>query len=95
MSNFGSVIWAPLTRNEDETPHTCKLKVFWKTIRAWSDADVADYCAAVPRLAEASRLSGRRFTCEDFALELLSLFASSRGLPVKLVDGVREYRNIG
>lgn len=94
MSNFGSVIWAPLTRKEDETPHTCKLKVFWKTIRAWSDADVADYCAAVPRLAEASRLSGRRFTCEDFALELLSLFASSRGLPVKLVDGVREYRNM-
>lgn len=94
MNGFGDVIWAALTRKEDEAPHTCKLKVFWKTTRAWSEADVDAYHAEAAQLAEASRESGRRFTCEDFALELLCVFASGRGLPVKLTDGVREYRNM-
>lgn len=91
MSN---VIWAPLTRQADETPYTCKLKVYWKTTRLWTDSDIQAYHAQVPQLAEAARLSGRRFTCEDFTLELLCDFASKRGLPVKLTDGVREYRNM-
>lgn len=94
MSGAGDVIWAPLTRSEDETPYTCKLKVYWKTTRAWTEPDVDAYHAAVPHLAEVARMSGRRFTCEDFAIELLCSFASERGLPVKLTDGVREYRNM-
>ncbi|MEX3690843.1 hypothetical protein AB3X91_11640 [Paraburkholderia sp. BR14263] len=91
MSN---VIWAPLTRKEDESPHTCRLKVYWKTTKEWTPADIRAYHASIPQLAESARVSGRRFTCEDFALELLCEFASTRGLPVKLTDGVREYRNM-
>ncbi|HEY2000516.1 hypothetical protein [Paraburkholderia sp.] len=94
MSRFGDVIWAPLTRVEDESPHTCKLKVYWKTVKKWTPDDVQAYQAAVPQLAETARVSGRRFTCEDFALEVLCQFASKHGLPVKLTDGVREYRNM-
>lgn len=94
MSGYRGVIWANLTRKADETPYTCKLKVYWKTIRDWTYADIAAYQAEIPQLAETARASGRRFTCEDFSLELLCQFASKRGLPVKLTDGVREYRNM-
>ncbi|SAL19808.1 hypothetical protein AWB74_00696 [Caballeronia arvi] len=94
MSGIGNVIWAPLTQREDETPYTCRLKVYWRTNRTWTKADVEAYHSAAPRLAEAARTSGKRFTCEDFALELLCTFASKRGLPVKLTDGVWEYRNM-
>jgi hypothetical protein len=92
--SVGDVIWAPLTRRDDETPHTCKLKVYWRTVREWTPSGVDEYHAAVPLIAEAAVVSGKRFTCEDFALELLCTFASQRGLPVKLSDGVREYRNL-
>lgn len=94
MSGIDDIIWAPLTRKEDESPHTCKLKVYWKTAKKWTSADVQAYHVATPQLAETVRVSGRRFTCEDFALEVLCLFASAHGLPVKLTDGVREYRNM-
>ena len=98
------VISAPLTPKTDTRPHVVKLKIFWKTTRKWTDADVADYQAQAPLLAEQLRTEqywGRngnvltnRFTCEDFAVRLLIQFAASRGLPIKLVTGVRTYRNM-
>lgn len=94
MRGLDNVIWAPLTRKEDSSPYTCKLKVYWKTTKEWTATDIDAYRQAIPRLAEAARVSRRKFTCEDFALELLCQFASKRGLPVKLTDGVREYRNM-
>jgi hypothetical protein len=94
MSGFSDVIWAPLTRKEDEYPYTCKLKVYWKTTKEWTPVDIQAYRTAIPQLAETARVSGRKFTCEDFALELLCQFASKQGLPVKLTDGVRQYRNM-
>lgn len=94
MSGVTESIWAPLTHKQDESPYTCKLKVYWKTTNEWTQADIQAYRSAVPQLAEVARNSGQKFTCEDFALELLCQFASKRGLPVKLTDGVREYRNM-
>jgi hypothetical protein len=94
MSGSTESIWARLTRSEDESPHTCKLKVYWKTTNEWTPAEIQAYRSAVPQLAESARVSARKLTCEDFALELLCQFASKRGLPVKLTDGVREYRNM-
>ncbi|CAB3781976.1 hypothetical protein [Paraburkholderia fynbosensis] len=91
---MSKVVWAPLTRSADESPHTCKLKVYWKTTKDWAPGDIQEYRSSIYGLAEAARVSGRRFTCEDFALKLLCQFAADRGLPVKLTDGVREYRNM-
>jgi hypothetical protein len=58
----------------------------------------------VPTLAEQLRterywgkdgaVKDNKFTCEDFALRLLVQYAASKGLPVKLTDGVRTYRNM-
>lgn len=87
-------IWAQLTPKADEAPYTCKLKVYWKTTRSWTDSDIRAYHAQVPQMAETARASKRPYTCEDFALALLCDFASQHGLPVKLSDGVREYRNM-
>ncbi len=95
---------APLTPKSDTQPHVVKLKVFWKTTRKWTDASIADYHASVSMLAEQimaeqywtrqGDIHSNRFTCEDFALRVLIQYAASNGLPVKLVDGVREYRNM-
>jgi hypothetical protein len=94
MNGFTKSIWAPLTRTQDESPYTCKLKVYWKTTSEWTPTEIQAFRSAVPQLAELARVSTQKFTCEDFALELLCQFASKRGLPVKLTDGVREYRNM-
>jgi hypothetical protein len=91
---MSATIFARLTPKSDQTPHTCKLKVYWKTTKEWTNADVKNYHATAAQLAEHARTSGRKFTCEDFALEVLCRFASKNGLPVKLTDGVREYRNM-
>jgi hypothetical protein len=95
---------APLTPKSDTRPHVVKLKVFWKTTRKWTEASIADYRASVLMLAEQimaeqywtrqGDIHSNRFTCEDFALRVLIQYAASNGLPVKLVDGVREYRNM-
>jgi hypothetical protein len=99
-----SVISAPLTAKTNTRPHVVKLKVFWKTTRKWTVADVMDYQAQVPFLAEKIRteqywdrngsVRTNRFTCEDFAVRVLIQYAASKGLPIKLVDGVRTYRNM-
>ncbi|NMM00441.1 hypothetical protein HHL24_21190 [Paraburkholderia sp. RP-4-7] len=99
-----TTISAPLTPKADTRPHIVKLKVFWKTTRKWTVADVADYQASAPELAEQIRtekyrskggdIHSNRFTCEDFAVRLLIQYAASKGLPIKLVDGVRTYRNM-
>jgi hypothetical protein len=99
-----TVISAPLTAKTNIRPHVVKLKVFWKTTRKWTASDIADYQAQVPGLAEQIRteqywdrngsIRTNRFTCEDFALRVLIQYAASKGLPIKLVDGVRTYRNM-
>jgi hypothetical protein len=101
---ISTTISAALTPKEDTRPHVVKLKVFWKTTRKWTDTDVAEYRASVPALAEQIRtekywskggdIHTNRFTCEDFAVRLLIQYAASKGLPLKLVDGVRTYRNM-
>jgi hypothetical protein len=99
-----TTISAPLTPKADTRPHVVKLKVFWKTTRKWADTDVNDYRKSVSALAEQIRteqywskngvVHSNRFTCEDFAVRLLIQYAESKGLPLKLVDGVRTYRNM-
>lgn len=99
-----TTIFAPLTPKTDTRPHVVKLKVFWKTTRKWTVSDVADYQTSAPELAEQIRTEQywskggnihiNRFTCEDFAIRLLIQYAASKGLPIKLVDGVRTYRNM-
>ncbi|SAL54365.1 hypothetical protein AWB68_02617 [Caballeronia choica] len=101
---MSTVATAPLTPKSDTRPHVVKLKIFWKTTRQWTDAEVADYRASVPILAEQIRgeqywskngdIHANRFTCEDFALRVLIQYAASNGLPIKLTDGVRTYRNM-
>lgn len=87
-------IWASLTEKSDQSPFTCKLKVYWKTTKGWTASDISDYHNSIPSSAAHAFMSGRKFTSEDFSLELLCQFASTRGLPIKINDGVREYRNM-
>ncbi|RQR54989.1 hypothetical protein DIE21_05985 [Burkholderia sp. Bp9140] len=78
-------------------PVTVRFKTFWKTVRTWTDTDVAEYQMAVPQLARQLQTETywdrngstrtNRFTCEDFALRLLVQFAALRGLPIKLTTG--------
>jgi hypothetical protein len=93
-----------LTPKEDKQGVEVKLKVFWKTTKFWSAADIADFQKNVPGIAERLRteqywnkdgaIKTNRFTCEDFAIRLLCEYAAPRGLPVKLTTGVRTYRNM-
>lgn len=92
------------TNDPSPKPVTVRFKTFWKTVRTWTDADVAEYQRAVPQLAKQLQTETywdrngstrtNRFTCEDFALRLLVQFAALRGLPLKLTTGVRSYRNV-
>lgn len=94
----------PLTHKEDKQGVTIKLKVFWRTTRFWTDADIADFQANVPSIAENLRsteywnkdgnIEHNRFTCEDFAIQVLCQYASTNGLPVRLTTGVRRYGNM-
>lgn len=46
---------APVTPKADKIGVKIKLKVFWKTIKFWTDADIADYQKNVPIIAEQLR----------------------------------------
>ncbi|SNT15731.1 hypothetical protein SAMN06265795_11596 [Noviherbaspirillum humi] len=93
-----------LTPKADKEGVSIKLKVFWKTVRFWTEADIADFQKSVKPIAERLRteqywnkdgdIRSNRFTCEDFAIRVLCEYASSKGLPVKLTTGVRTYRNM-
>lgn len=93
-----------MTPKEDTQGVKIKLKVFWKTTKFWTPADVADFQKSVPQIAERLRteqywnkdgdIRNNQFTCEDFAICLLCEYASSKGLPVKLTTDVRTYRNM-
>lgn len=95
---------APLTPKSDKKPHVVKLKVFWKTSRKWTSADISDYQNSVPAIAEMLRkeqywdkegnIHSNEFTCEDFAIRVLCEYAEAKGLPLKLTTGVRVYRNM-
>lgn len=99
-----SVRAVPLTPNADQAGKPIKLKVFWRTTSYWTDVDIQDFQAQVPAIVQRliqeqywdrdGSIQNNRFTCEDFALRVLSEFAASRGLPVKLVTGTRTYRNM-
>jgi hypothetical protein len=93
-----------LTPKSDPVGKKVTYKVFWKTTAFWTDADIAAYHDEAPLIAERlineqywdknGAVSNYRFTCEDFAIMVLVEFSSKRGLPVKLVTGVRAYRNM-
>lgn len=93
-----------LTPKEDKQGVRIKLKVFWKTTKFWSSADIVDFQKNVPAIAERLRteqywnkdgdIRSNKFTCEDFAIRVLCEYASSKELPVKLTTGVRTYRNM-
>lgn len=94
----------PLTPKSDKNGVRVKLKVFWKTTRFWTEADIIDFQRSVPAIAERLRseqywnkygeINRNKFTCEDFAVRVLCEYASSKELPVKLTTGVRTYRNM-
>ncbi|MBY4771175.1 hypothetical protein [Burkholderia ambifaria] len=91
------------TNDTSPKPVSAQFKTFWKTVRTWTDADIAEYHRTAPDLARQLQTEmywdrsgsprANRFTCEDFALRLLVQFAALRGLPLKLTTGVRSYRN--
>lgn len=99
-----SSVKAQLTPKLDKTPHQVKVKVFWKTEKKWTNADVEGLRHSVGGLAEKIKnekywtrdgeIQKTRVTCEDFAIRLLVEYASNKGLPVKLTTGVRSYRNV-
>ncbi|WP_412526544.1 hypothetical protein [Burkholderia lata] len=92
------------TSDASPKPVTARFKTFWKTIRKWTDADIAEYHRTIPQLATQLQAEtywdrngstrANRFTCEDFALRLLIQFSALRGLPLNLTTGVRSYRNM-
>ncbi|MXN77457.1 hypothetical protein GR157_22285 [Burkholderia sp. 4701] len=92
------------TSDTSPKPVTVRFKTFWKTLRKWTDTDIAEYQRAIPQLARLvqtetywdrnGNIRTSQFTCEDFALRLLVQFASPRGLPLNLATGVRSYRNV-
>ncbi len=94
----------PFTPKSDQTGVIVQLKVFWKTTRFWTQADIIDFQRSVPAIAERLRteeywnkygeIKYNKFTCEDFAIRILCEYASSKELPVKLTTGVRTYRNM-
>jgi hypothetical protein len=93
-----------LTPKDDKQGVKVKLKVFWKTTKFWSQADIADFQKSAAGIAERlrteqywnaeGRIRTNTFTCEDFAVRLLCEYAAPRGLPVKLTTGVRTFRNM-
>ncbi|MHC8398102.1 hypothetical protein ACYZTX_01030 [Pseudomonas sp. MDT1-17] len=93
-----------LTPKADPVGKKVTYKVFWKTTAFWTDADIAAYHDEAPLIAERlineqywdkdGKVNNYKFTCEDFAIMVLVEFSSKRGLPVKLVTGVRAYRNM-
>lgn len=94
----------PLTPKSDKNGVRVKLKVFWKTTKFWTEADIIDFQRSVSAIAERLRseqywnkygeINRDKFTCEDFAVRVLCEYASSKELPVKLTTGVRTYRNM-
>lgn len=109
MSGMGqlsqlAVRGVPFTPKSDQTGVKVKFKVFWKTTKFWTQADVIDFQNNVSRLAEKlkdiqywdkeGKIHSNKFTCEDFAVRMLCEYASSKGLPVKLTTDVRTYRNM-
>lgn len=92
------------TSDTSPKPVTVRFRTFWKTVRKWTDTDIAEYQRAIPQLARLvqtetywdrnGNIRANQFTCEDFALRLLVQFASPRGLPLNLATGVRSYRNV-
>lgn len=100
----GGKYTVPLTPKADTEGVRIRFKVFWKTTRFWTEADVADFQNTAPSIAERLRterywnkkgeIQRSTFTCEDFAIRVLCEYAASRGLPVKLTTGVRTYRNM-
>lgn len=93
-----------LTPRNDKQGVKIKLKVFWKTTRFWTLADVTDFQRSVPNIAERLRterywstdgkIHNNKFTCEDFAIRILCEYAAAKGLPIALTTGVRTFRNM-
>lgn len=93
-----------LTPKDDKQGVKVKLKVFWKTTKFWTSADVADFQKSVPSIAERLRterywnkdgdIRSNKLTCEDFAIRMLCEYAATKELPVKLTTGVRTFRNM-
>lgn len=93
-----------LTPKDDKQGIKVRLKVFWKTTRFWTPADIADFQKSVPNIAERLRterywnkngdIRSNTFTCEDFAIRVLCEYAAAKELPVKLTTGVRTFRNM-
>jgi len=94
----------PLTPKADKQGVKVKLRVFWKTTKMWTPAQIEDFQRQVLSIAQRLRVEqywnkngeirSNKFTCEDFALRVLCEYASAQGLPVKLTTGVRTYRNM-
>ncbi|MBR8361863.1 hypothetical protein KDW55_00805 [Burkholderia sp. AU19243] len=92
------------TSDTSPKPVTARFKTFWKTVRQWTDTDIAEYHLTLPQLATQIQTEtywdrngstrANRFTCEDFALRVLIQFSALRGLPLCLTTDVRSYRNI-
>lgn len=93
-----------LTPKAEQAGKEVVLKVFWATTEHWDETYIANYHKEVPAIVErlmssqyknsAGETKNNEFTCEDFAIRVLSEFAQKYGLPVKLTTGVRTYRNM-
>jgi RHS repeat-associated protein len=59
----------------------------WKITNEWTDEMIEKYREFAPKQAKMYKESGKEFTCEDLALQILIDFASQNELPLSITNG--------
>jgi hypothetical protein len=59
----------------------------WKITNEWTDEMIEKYREFAAKQAEMYKESGKEFTCEDLALQILIDFASQNELPLSITNG--------
>lgn len=91
---LGSTILTPV---DDVTPVTLQYKFYWIHERLWDESWIEKYHRTVPGLAreiQSRKGSVGKFTCDDFAFEVLIEFSSRNKLPLKIKTESRTFKNV-
>ncbi len=59
----------------------------WDVSNQWDEGFINEYRQFASTIAKDLEGSGEKFTCEDFALNLLMLFSAANGLPLSIKNG--------
>jgi hypothetical protein len=88
-SNWGGVILPHYENgkfisggNENKSVSSSWGKGAWRVSNSWNDNNISEYSKFAGTQANIYKDAGKRFTCEDLALQVLIDFASQNGLPV-------------